>query len=113
MGEFADKVVVVTGGSSGIGKATAEKFARDGAHVIITGRDKKRLESTSSEIGAKGIVYDVGGLASLNKLFEQFDRIDVLIVNAGISEFKPMVEVTEESYNAIMNTNVKGAFFTV
>ena len=95
MSKLNDKVAVITGGSSGIGLATAERFIADGAQVVVTGRDRKALDAAVAELGerATGIRGDVANLDDLDRLFaqvrEQFGRVDVLFANAGIAPFVP------------------------
>src|SRR5437868_263100 len=119
MKRFEGKVAVVTGGNSGIGLATAKAFARDGASVVVTGRDEASLKSAEREIGngALALKADVSRLpeidAAMAKIRERFKRIDALFVNAGVGRFVPFDQVTESFYDEIMNVNVKGVFFTV
>ena len=113
------KIALVTGGTSGIGLATAKRFVSEGSHVIITGRRRDVLEAAVKEIGssASGVQADVGNLADLDKLYtqikEKHGRIDVLFANAGGGEFATIDQVTEEHFDKTFNTNVKGVFFTV
>jgi NAD(P)-dependent dehydrogenase (short-subunit alcohol dehydrogenase family) len=113
------KIALVTGGTTGIGLATAKRFVSEGAKVIITGRRKNVLDAAVKEIGpsATGVQADVGNLADLDKLYaqikEQHGRIDVLFANAGAGEFATIDKVTEEHFDKTFNTNVKGVFFTV
>jgi NAD(P)-dependent dehydrogenase (short-subunit alcohol dehydrogenase family) len=118
-GRFTDKVAVVTGGNSGIGLATAKAFAREGARVAITGRSDATLKAAQKELGPDALVIkaDVSRVPEITAAMEQikkrFGRIDTLFVNAGIGRFVPFEEVTEEFFDEIMATNLKGAFFTV
>jgi NAD(P)-dependent dehydrogenase (short-subunit alcohol dehydrogenase family) len=111
MGKLAGKVAVVTGANSGIGLATAKRFAQEGALVFMSGRRQKELE------GAIGIQGDVSNLADLDRLFatvqERAGTIDVLFANAGGGEFAALGEITEEHFDQIFSTNVKGTLFTV
>jgi NAD(P)-dependent dehydrogenase (short-subunit alcohol dehydrogenase family) len=113
------KVAVVTGGSSGIGLATAKRLAADGAYVFVTGRRKKELESAASDIGANvaAVVGDVSDLGDLDRLFDVVKtskgRIDVLFANAGIAEGAPLGEITEDHFDRHFDINVKGVLFTV
>jgi NAD(P)-dependent dehydrogenase (short-subunit alcohol dehydrogenase family) len=113
------KVAVITGGNSGIGLATAKKFASQGAKVAISGRDPKTLDQAGREVGPDTLAVqsDVTDLASLDRLFQQvkdkFGKIDVLFVNAGVAKFVPVGEVTVQHYDELMNTNLKGAYFTI
>lgn len=119
MKRFEGKVAVVTGGNSGIGLATAKAFAREGASVVITGRDEATLDSAEREIGmgTMAVKADVSRLGDLDALMDKvksrFQKIDALFVNAGVGKFVPMDQVTEAFYDEIMNVNVKGVFFTV
>jgi hypothetical protein len=112
------KIAVVTGGSSGIGLASARRFASEGAHVFITGRRQPELDAAVPSIGdATGIQIDSSNLAELDTLFdrvkEEKGRIDVLFVNAGGGSLLPLGEITEEHYHDTFDRNVKGVLFTV
>ena len=119
MSKLTNKMAVVTGGSSGIGLATARRFIAEGAEVVITGRNQEALDSASSELGdrAYGIQGDVSNLDDLDSLFgqirERFGRVDVLFANAGIAPLAPFDAVTEEQFDRLFNVNVRGLFFTV
>lgn len=119
MTRFKDKVVVITGGSEGIGLATAKAFAAEGAKVYVTGRRKERLEAAVAEIGsaAVGVQGDVGSLADLDRLFAQIarehGRVDVLFANAGISESFAIDTIDEAHFDRVFGANVKGMVFTV
>ena len=119
MRKLNNKVAVVTGGSSGIGLATARRFIADGAEVVITGRDQDMLDAAIAELGdrAAGIRGDVANLEDLDRLFaevgERFGRVDVLFANAGIAPFVPLEAVTGEHFDDLFNINVRGLFFTV
>lgn len=116
---FEGKVAVVTGGNSGIGLATAKAFARAGAKVAITGRSDATLKAAQEELGpdALAIKADMSRVPEIAAAFDQirrrFDRVDALFVNAGTGRFIPLEQVTEEFYDEVMDTNVKGLFFTV
>jgi hypothetical protein len=112
------KIAVVTGGSSGIGLASARRFASEGAHVFVTGRRQPELDAAVPSIGnATGIQIDSSNLAELDTLFgrvkEEKGRIDVLFVNAGGGSLLPLGEITEEHYYDTFDRNVKGVLFTV
>lgn len=116
---LAGKVAVVTGGSTGIGLATAERFAAEGAKVFVTGRRTEELNAAVKRIGrgAVGVQGDVANLADLDRLYatvkEQAGRVDVLFANAGIGEFAPIGQVTEAHFDRVFGINVKGLLFTV
>jgi hypothetical protein len=117
--QLQGKVAVITGGTNGIGLATAKRFVAEGAHVYITGRRHAELEAAVSSIGgnATGVRCDVSKLPDLDGLFEtvkaQKGRIDVLFTNAGGGELAPLGTITEEHYQKTFDTNVKGTLFTV
>ena len=119
MSQTNDQVVVITGGNSGIGLATARAFVEDGARVALLGRDRETLDGAISEVGdsAIGIQGDVTHPEDLDRLVaavsDQLGRIDVLFVNAGIAEVRPMEAVDEAHFDLIFGVNVKGAYFTV
>jgi NAD(P)-dependent dehydrogenase (short-subunit alcohol dehydrogenase family) len=119
MSKLNDKVAVITGGSSGIGLATARRFIADGARVVITGRGQETLNAAVAELGdrATGIRGDVANLEDLDRVFarikEQFGRVDVLFANAGIAPLVPFEVVTEAHFDGLFDINVRGLFFTV
>ena len=119
MNTLDNKVAVVTGGSSGIGLATAQRFLAEGAQVVVTGRNQEALDAAVATLGggATGIRGDVTNLDDLDGLFaqvhERFGRIDVLFANAGVAPFVPFRAVTEEHFDRLFNINVRGLFFTV
>ncbi len=109
-----DQVYLITGGSSGIGKATAKHLIAQGAKVAITGRDKQKLNDASEELGAYSIHADVTQDKDIDRMFEDvlshFGRLDGLINNAGIGgAWKELDELTREDLDAIYQTNVYGA----
>ena len=118
-GRLAGKVAVVTGGSSGIGLATAERFAAEGAKVFLTGRRREELDAAVKQVGhgAVGVQGDVSLLGDLDRLYAtvkaQAGRIDVLFANAGGGAFASLVEVSEAQFDREFGVNVKGALFTV
>ena len=117
--KLAGKVALVTGGSSGIGLAIAQRFAEEGARVFITGRRQSQLDEAVASIGgdASGLQGDTTSLADLDRVYTaikaQAGRIDVLAVNAGVYEFGTLGEITEEHFDRTFNTNVRGLLFTV
>ncbi|MGW5959048.1 SDR family NAD(P)-dependent oxidoreductase [Methylorubrum thiocyanatum] len=117
--KLTDKVAVVTGGTSGIGLATAKRFAAEGARVFVTGRRQAELDKAVAEIGpaATGVQADASKLADLDRLYEQVKaqagRIDVLFVNAGGGSMLPLGEITEAQYEDTFGRNVKGVLFSV
>jgi NAD(P)-dependent dehydrogenase (short-subunit alcohol dehydrogenase family) len=120
MGRLDGKIALITGGTSGIGLATAKRFVGEGAHVFITGRRKPELDTAVKEIGGvnvTGVQGDVSNLADLDRLFAQIKhdkgRLDVLFANAGVAEYAPLGTITEAHYHTIFDVNVKGLVFTV
>jgi NAD(P)-dependent dehydrogenase (short-subunit alcohol dehydrogenase family) len=119
MGKLQGKVAVVTGGTEGIGLATAKLFVEEGAFVFITGRRQKELDEAVKAIGANvsGVRGDVAKSADLDHLYETVSevkgRIDIVFANAGVAEFVPFGAVTEEHFDKLFDINVKGALFTV
>jgi NAD(P)-dependent dehydrogenase (short-subunit alcohol dehydrogenase family) len=120
MGKLEGKVAVITGGSSGIGLATAQRFISEGAHVFITGRRQNELDAAVKQIGKNnnvtGVQGDVSNLADLDRLYaavKQKGRIDILFANAGIDEFASLGAITESHFDKIFSVNVKGLLFTV
>jgi len=117
MKKLDGKIAVVTGGSSGIGQAVAKIFLAEGAQVIITGRKKESIDSALLDGGLSGFVVDHTNMDQIKKLAEDvkdaYGKIDILFLNAGIAAFSPMEMATEEHYDALMNLNVKGTYFTV
>jgi NAD(P)-dependent dehydrogenase (short-subunit alcohol dehydrogenase family) len=118
MGKLEGKVVVITGGSTGIGLAAARLFVKEGANVFITGRRQKELDDAVRAIGrnATGVQGDVARLADLDRLYEAVrakGRIDVVFANAGVAEFAPLETITEEHFDKLFNINVRGTLFTV
>jgi NAD(P)-dependent dehydrogenase (short-subunit alcohol dehydrogenase family) len=116
---LAGKVAVVTGGTTGIGLASAKRFAAEGARVFITGRRQAELDKAVAAIGgnATGIQADSAKMADLNRLYSQVKadagRIDILFANAGGGSNLPLGSITEEQYEDTFGRNVKGVLFTV
>jgi NAD(P)-dependent dehydrogenase (short-subunit alcohol dehydrogenase family) len=119
MSKLAGKVAVVTGGTTGIGLATAKRLADDGAFVFITGRRQKELDAAVAEIGdnAFGVQGDVSNLEDLDRLYETIKekkgKIDIFFANAGGGEFARLGEITEQHFDTIFGNNVKGLLFSV
>lgn len=117
--QFQDKVVLVTGGSSGLGLAIAQELAGQGAVLVITGRRQEQLDAALTSLGdrATAIPADVANAADLAELFKQIEsrhgRIDVLVANAGMGELAPLGSITEAHFDRVFNTNVRGVTFTV
>ena len=113
------KVALVTGGNSGIGLATAERFVAEGATVYITGRRKEELDAAVKRIGRNvtAVQGDVAKLADLDRLYDvikqKSGRLDVVFANAGGGEFAPLGQITEAHYDKWFGINVKGLLFTV
>jgi NAD(P)-dependent dehydrogenase (short-subunit alcohol dehydrogenase family) len=113
------KTAVITGGTEGIGLATAKLFVKEGAYVFITGRRQKELDEAVKAIGpnATGVQGDVAKLSDLDRLYETVGkvkgRVDVIFANAGVGEFVPFGEVSEEHFDKLVSIDLKGAFFTV
>lgn len=116
---FKDKVVLVTGGNSGIGFATAKMFIAAGARVAITGRDGDKLAAAAAELGGNvlAIQADLDEQAAIDHVVKQvgdtFGRLDVLFANAGISGSTPLGSATREIFDGIIRTNVTSVFFLV
>ncbi len=114
-----DKIAVITGGSSGIGLATAKRFVAEGAFVFITGRRQAELDKAVAEIGdnVAAIQADSSSLPDLDRVYEtvraQQGRVDIVLANAGILEHAPLGQITEEHFDRLFSINVKGLVFAV
>src|SRR5438445_9500002 len=119
MGKLDGRVALVTGGSSGIGFATAQEFVGEGAYVFVTGRREKELAAAVKEIGRNvtGIRADVSNSQDLDRLFSQIKnekgKLDIVFANAGAAKYAPLGQISEELYQSIFDVNVKGVLFTV
>jgi len=118
-GKLEARIALVTGGSSGIGLAVAQRFAREGAFVFVTGRRKNELEKAAELIGPESaaIQADVSNLADLDKVYQEIKqrkgRLDVLVANAGGGTFAPLGAISEDHFDQTFGTNVKGTLFRV
>lgn len=116
---LAGKIAVVTGGSSGIGLATAKRLVEEGAHVVITGRREKELKKAAAliERNVTMVAGDVSRLEDLGRLYavvkEKHGHIDILFANAGAGTIAPIEAATEAHFDQTFDVNVKGVFFTV
>ncbi|MBV8276633.1 MAG: SDR family oxidoreductase [Verrucomicrobia bacterium] len=119
MSRFNGKTALITGGTTGIGLATAKLFINEGARVIVTGRDTTKIKAAQAELGDNSFVVksdatsfsDMDALAE--KVKETFGKLDILFVNAGYGEFVPFEAVTEKVYDEMLNLNAKGPYFIV
>jgi NAD(P)-dependent dehydrogenase (short-subunit alcohol dehydrogenase family) len=118
---FDDKIALVTGGSSGMGLATARRLLAEGAHVVVTGRDKARLDAAVEDLNSGDRVLavrsDAASTADLDALAavirDRYGRLDVVFANAGVAGFQPSGEVTEAEFDRVVDINFKGVFFTI
>ena len=119
MQKFKNKVIFITGGTNGIGFATAQEFISEGATVIITGRSEQTVTNATGKLGpnARGIVSNAGKMSDVLELQKQVrkytDKLHVLFVNAGYGKFAPIDMVDESHFDELFNMLVKGTFFTV
>src|SRR5260370_4169303 len=117
--KLKDKIALITGGTEGIGLATAKLFVEEGGYVFITGRRQKELDEAVKAVGSNvsGIQGDVSKLDDLDRLYETVSKakgqIDIVFANAGVGEFVPFGAVTEEHFDKLFNVNVRGTLFTV
>lgn len=117
--KLKNKIAVVTGGNSGIGFAAARELKDNGARVVIIGRNPEAVSKAATEIGGDtmGVTADVSRVADLKQAFqtirEKAGRVDILFVNAGIAQFAPIADSSEELFDAMTDTNFKGAYFTI
>lgn len=119
MSNLKGKVAVITGGSSGIGLATAQRFVKEGAYVYITGRRQSELDKAVALIGSNvtAVQGDVSSLPDLDRLYATIQaekgQLDIVVANSGIVEPKPTVEANETHFDKTFNINAKGVFYTV
>lgn len=119
MDRFLDKTVLITGGTSGMGLATARRLIAEGANVVVTGRDRGRLDAAVADLGerATGVVANAADLADVDALMatiaQRRGRLDVLFANAGAGTFLPFSAITEADFDRTVDVNVKGVFFTI
>jgi NAD(P)-dependent dehydrogenase (short-subunit alcohol dehydrogenase family) len=119
MGRLEGKIAVITGGSSGIGLASAKRFAAEGAQVVITGRRQSELDAAVKAIGGDVLALqgDVSNMDDLERLFDKVKsakgHVDVLFANAGLGALAPLGKISEESFDQVFDVNVKGTLFTV
>jgi NAD(P)-dependent dehydrogenase (short-subunit alcohol dehydrogenase family) len=119
MSKLKDKIAIITGGSSGIGLAAAQRFVAEGAYVFITGRRQVELDKAKAKIGKNvtTVQGDVASLSDLGRLFATVKKekggLDILVVSAGFVEMAPIAAVTPEHFDKTFNINARGAFFTV
>ena len=119
MGKLQGKVAVITGGTSGMGLATAKRFVAEGAHVFIMGRRRTELDAAVKEIGSHvtGVQGDIGKLTDLDRLYETVKEtkghVDIVFANAGVGEVVPLEAISAAHFDQIFNINVRGTLFTV
>lgn len=119
MPKLDGKIALITGGNSGIGLATAQRFIEEGAYVFITGRRQAELDATVQQLGenSRGVRGDVAVAADLDNLFETIRQekghLDIVFANAGTAAFAPLGQIDEAHFDRIFGTNVKGLLFTV
>lgn len=119
MDRYADKNVVITGGTGGIGLATAHRLVAGGARVLVTGRNAEALQAARDALGARAIAVqsDTASVADIDELAAraqtEFDALDLVFVNAGITRWIPFADVDVDRYEEIFAVNAKGAYFTV
>jgi NAD(P)-dependent dehydrogenase (short-subunit alcohol dehydrogenase family) len=119
MGKLDNKIAVITGGTTGIGLATAQLFIEEGAKVIVTGRNPETLDQAKKILGSSAdvIAADTSDLKAVEQLFktiaERYKKIDALFVNAGIAKFAPLAQSSPEFFDEQFSVNVRGAYFTV
>src|SRR5689334_20549268 len=119
MNRFTGKTVLVTGGNSGIGLGTALAFSKEGARLVITGRDQTTLDKAKTQLGANTIAVrnDAGSVSGGTTLAETLKQskvtLDALFLNAGVAKLAPLEAVNEQQWDDIFNTNIKGPYFLI
>lgn len=117
MKNLENKVAVITGGNSGIGYAAAKSLKDGGARVVITGRRKAAVEKAANELNVTGLVADQSRVSDIEQLVgavkAQFGKVDLLVVNAGITKFSTIEQIEESLFDEMMDINFKGAYFTL
>lgn len=118
MGKFTGKRVLITGGSSGIGLATAKLFASEGAQVIITGRDREKLELAKATLPGSAVclVNDAGDIANIPSFFREIStigKLDTMVLNAGFVQAGSLLDISSEQFDNAINVNVKSVFFSI
>ena len=121
MHRFGEKVVLITGGTSGMGLATAQRFLEEGAYVVVTGRSQEKLDSVAHQFNESNRLFplqaDVTDLKAIDttmeRIKEKFGHVDIVFANAGLGNFKHVVDFNEQDFDHLVNVNFKGVFFTV
>ncbi|GAB1819070.1 SDR family NAD(P)-dependent oxidoreductase [Herbidospora sp. RD11066] len=113
MNRFDGKIALITGGTSGIGLATARRLLAEGAHVIVTGRDKRRLDAAVEHLGGGERVRAVRGDVANPADLADYGHLDVVFANAGMATFQPLDQITEAEFDRLLAVNVKGVFLTL
>ncbi len=117
MTKLNGKIAIVTGGNSGIGYAAAKELKANGARVVITGRRREAVEKAAAELGVDNLIADQSNMADIHALTTEvarrFGKVDILLINAGISLFSTIQQATEKLFDDVLNVNVRGAYFTL
>lgn len=118
-GVLSDKVAVITGGTSGIGLASAKRFAGEGARVVVCGRSAQSAAAVARELGPEhvGMACDVSDVGAIQRMADavaaEFEGVDILFANAGVAFYKPLAEWSEADFDSMFSINARGQFFTV